>query len=136
MRTALIAIAAGLMTLGTVSAQAATTDQTHGAQTRPGQSQPQRDNNNGHNNGHNTNGNDRHNTPDRNDRQPTRGEHRDNYGTWQSSWGARPSAPPAHFTRQSDWYRHVRACESRYRSYNPRTDRYVPRIGRTAVCRL
>jgi hypothetical protein len=58
------------------------------------------------------------------------------YGNWDSRWGARPSTPPSHFTRTSDWYRHVRACQQRYRSYNARTDRYVPRQGQTAICRL
>lgn len=31
---------------------------------------------------------------------------------------------------------HQRACAQRYRSYNPRTDRYVVRRGVTARCRL
>lgn len=31
---------------------------------------------------------------------------------------------------------HQRACAQRYRSYNPRTDRYVVRPGVTAPCRL
>lgn len=31
---------------------------------------------------------------------------------------------------------HQRACAGRYRSYNPRTDRYVVRPGVTARCRL
>lgn len=46
------------------------------------------------------------------------------YGNWQNSWGARPSAPPAHWTRKNDWYRHVRACQVKYRSYDSRTDSY------------
>jgi len=58
------------------------------------------------------------------------------YGRWETSWGARPPAPPSHFTRHADWYRHVRACQQRYRSYDPRTDRFVPRRGQTATCRL
>ena len=58
------------------------------------------------------------------------------FGRWDSAWGARPPAPPSHFSRSSDWYRHVRACQQRYRSYNPRTDRFVPRPGQTAICRL
>ncbi len=58
------------------------------------------------------------------------------YGTWNSSWGARPPAPPRSFTRKSDWHRHVRACSQRYRSYNPATDRYTVRRGQTAICRL
>lgn len=59
-----------------------------------------------------------------------------NYGRWESSWGHRPPPPPSHFTRHEDWYRHVRACQQRYKSYNPRTDMYVPRHGRTARCTL
>ena len=58
------------------------------------------------------------------------------YGTWRVSWGARPSAPPRSFRQSSDWYRHVRACQVRYRSYNPATDRYTVRRGQTAICRL
>lgn len=73
--------------------------------------------------------NDRHDN-DRNDR------NNDRYGRWQSNWGARPPAPPRSFTRASDWHRHVRACQQRYRSYNPSTDRYTVRRGQTAVCRL
>lgn len=34
------------------------------------------------------------------------------------------------------WRRHVRRCMARYRSYNPRTDRYVVRRGVTRRCRL
>lgn len=112
MQKTLIAVAAGLMALSAASAQAAAFDQN-----RPGSSQQQQqhDNRNDNNRG---------------------GEHRDNYGTWNSSWGSRPSAPPAHFKRTSNWYAHVRACQQRYRSYNPRTDRYTVRAGRTAVCSL
>ncbi|CAN5210902.1 hypothetical protein BH10PSE1_BH10PSE1_26220 [soil metagenome] len=58
------------------------------------------------------------------------------YGTWDDRWGARPGAPPRGYARHNDWYRHVRACSQRYRSYNPRTDTFVVRHGRTAVCRL
>ena len=59
------------------------------------------------------------------------------YGTWDDRWGARPMAPPPrHWTRQNDWYRHVHACQTRYRSYNPRTDTYVVRRGVSARCRL
>ncbi len=88
-------------------------------QTRPAQQQPHRDN-------------DRrdHDRNDRNDR------NNDRYGRWDNSWGARPPAPPRSFTRATDWHRHVRACQQRYRSYNPSTDRYVVRRGQTAVCRL
>jgi hypothetical protein len=58
------------------------------------------------------------------------------YGNWNSGWGARPPAPPRGFSRHNDWYRHVRACGQRYRSYNAATDRYTVRRGQTAVCRL
>ncbi|GLK49088.1 hypothetical protein GCM10017620_20610 [Brevundimonas intermedia] len=120
MRKSIIAIAAGLMALSTVSAQAAALDQNRPAPDRQEQRQDQRPNND--------RGNDQRNN--------ARGEHRDSYGSWSSSWGSRPPAPPAHFKRQSNWYAHVRACQQRYRSYNPRTDRYTVRAGRTAVCSL
>lgn len=105
----LLAVAAGLMALSAplASAQAA-------VQNRPAaqHQEPRRDDS-------------------RNDRQTN-----DRYGRWDNSWGARPSAPPRHFTRTSDWYRHVRACQQRYRSYDARTDRYTVRRGQTAICRL
>ncbi|NJC40451.1 hypothetical protein GGQ87_000709 [Brevundimonas alba] len=56
------------------------------------------------------------------------------YGMWESSWGARPPAPPSGFANPSDWHRHVRACQQRYKTYNPSTDMYVPRVGSTARC--
>lgn len=68
--------------------------------------------------------------------QPGAGPGDMSYGRWDSGWGARPPAPPAHFTRHDDWYRHVRACQQRYKSYDPRTDMFVPRAGRTARCTL
>lgn len=58
------------------------------------------------------------------------------YGRWDSSWGPQPPAPPSTFTRTADWHSHVRACQQRYRSYDPRTDMFVPRAGRTARCSL
>lgn len=58
------------------------------------------------------------------------------YGQWDKSWGTRPPAPPKHFTKHGDWYRHVRACQRAYRSYNSRTDSYRSRDGRTLRCRL
>lgn len=58
------------------------------------------------------------------------------YGTWDDHWGARPPAPPRGWTRHNDWYRHVRACSQRYRSYNPRTDSFTVRRGVYARCRL
>lgn len=71
-----------------------------------------------------------------NDRRDDNRRDSDRYGRWESSWGARPPAPPRHFTKTSDWHRHVRACQQRYRTYNPATDRYVVRRGQTAICRL
>jgi len=45
--------------------------------------------------------------------------------------------PPRHWKgSHANWQTHVQRCQQRYRSYNPRTDRYVPRAGRTAICRL
>ena len=124
MRKSIVAIAAGLMALSTVSAQAAGLDQNRPAPERQEQHQNQ-----GRDQG-------RDQGPNGGQKNDSRGEHRDSYGSWQSSWGARPPAPPAHFTRRSNWYAHVHACQQRYRSYNPRTDRYVPRAGQTAICRL
>ena len=61
---------------------------------------------------------------------------RTRYGNWNRSWGAQPSAPPRHWTRTNDWYRHVRACQQRFRSYNARTDTYRSNSGRTVRCTL
>lgn len=58
------------------------------------------------------------------------------YGNWNDRWGARPPAPPRHWSRKGDWYRHVRACQQRYRSYNPRTDSFEIRRGVTRRCAL
>jgi hypothetical protein len=92
------------------------------------------------NNGHNQaqQHDDRRGQNDRNDndRNGRNGGQADRYGNWNASWGARPSAPPRSFTRTADWHRHVRACQVRYRSYNPATDRYTVRRGQTAMCRL
>ncbi|RXZ35680.1 hypothetical protein EO081_04985 [Sphingomonas desiccabilis] len=38
--------------------------------------------------------------------------------------------------RQNDWYRHVRACQQRHRSYNAGTDSYTVRPGVTRRCTL
>lgn len=139
--TALIAVAAGLMTLSALPVAAAaqqrpqatpTQSQQHNGsqmqqhntpQPQPYQSQNQSQNrpNSGSNQGHNNGSN---NGPD------------NRYGNWNTSWGSRPAAPPRNFARSSDWYRHVRACQQRFRSYNPATDRYTVRRGQTAVCRL
>jgi len=122
MRNLLIAAVAGLMTLSALPVAAATT-----AQERPYNSGPM-------------NGPMSHSpgTGSMNDQAHDNGRGNDDsrYGRWDNSWGARPSAPPRRWTRQNDWYRHVRACSQRYRSYNPRTDTYVVRRGRTAMCRL
>ncbi|MBI1682234.1 BA14K family protein [Caulobacter hibisci] len=58
------------------------------------------------------------------------------YGHWDNHWGARPPAPPSHWGKPNSWYRHVRACQQRYRSYNPRTDTYRLRPGVYRKCRL
>ena len=113
-RTLLAAMAAGLMTLSAIPASAAP-QQRHDNTPQHQQQQPQRGND--HRGGQNSNNGNQ-------------------YGNWNSSWGARPPAPPRSFTRQNDWYRHARACSQRYKSYNPATDRYTVRRGQTAVCRL
>lgn len=121
MKTRLIAAAVALMALSTplAAAQAAASG---APQARPYSAQSSHDDHN-----------DRNDRSDRNDRG---GRNDDRYGRWDNSWGARPAAPPRHFTRTNDWYRHVRACQQRYRSYNPATDRYTVRRGQTAICRL
>lgn len=58
------------------------------------------------------------------------------YGRWDQSWGAQPPAPPKHWSKKSDWHRHVRACQQKYRSYNARTDSYRTQSGKTLRCRL
>lgn len=125
MRKLLIAVAAGLMTLSVlpVAAVAAPQERPYMQDNMRGQDRGRNDNN--WNNGRG---------PDRNDRNDRRGG--DRYGRWDNGWGARPAAPPRHWSRQNDWYRHVRACSQRYRSYDARTDRYVVRRGQTAMCRL
>lgn len=114
--TTLIAIAAGLMTLSALPVSA--------ADAAPQERRYEQDRSNDR-------GPDRGRQDDRNGR----GDN-DRYGRWDNSWGARPAGPPRSWSRQNDWYRHVRACSQRFRSYNPRTDTYVVRRGRTAQCRL
>lgn len=58
------------------------------------------------------------------------------YGHWDNHWGVRPPAPPSHWKKHNGWYRHVRACQQRYRSYNPRTDTYRVRPGVYRRCML
>jgi hypothetical protein len=72
---------------------------------------------------------------DRHDQRPSDG-YNSRYGRWERSWGARPTAPPRRFSNSRNWYRHVRACQLRYRSYNARTDLYMVRRGVMARCRL
>jgi len=57
-------------------------------------------------------------------------------GNWDNKWGARPPAPPKHFSNRGNWYGHVRSCQQRYRSYNPRTDTYQLRRGVNRRCTL
>ena len=143
MPTVMIAVAAGLMTLSALPAAAQQRQpspphsqqhngpqmQHNAPQPQPYQSQTPNRPNGGMNNGPNHGPNHGPNMG------PSNGP--DNrYGAWNSSWGARPAGPPRSFTRSSDWYRHVRACQQRYRSYNPATDRYTVRRGQRAVCRL
>ena len=45
------------------------------------------------------------------------------YGTWNNSWGAKPSAPPSHFAKKGDWY-------------NSRTDTYRTVSGKSLRCKL
>jgi len=108
-RTILAAMAAGLMTLSAIPASAA--PQQHN--NAPQQQQRGNDHDNGRGNGGGA-----------------------EYGSWNTGWGARPPAPPRSFSRHNDWYRHVRACSQRYRSYNASTDHYTVRRGQTAICRL
>ena len=58
------------------------------------------------------------------------------YGSWNPGWGHRPPPPPHGWGRPGNWYQHVRACQMRYRSYNPRTDSYRLRPGVWRRCRL
>lgn len=45
--------------------------------------------------------------------------------------------PPRHWMHgEAAWNRHVELCLKRFRTYNPKTDRYIPRRGITRRCRL
>lgn len=123
-RKTLLAVAAGLMAVAAPLASAQAAQQNSPQTQRQIQAQTQT-----HGRGQQQGQNDRRDER-RDDRQDNR------YGRWDSSWGARPPAPPRHFTRTADWHRHVRACQQRYRSYDARTDRYTVRRGQTAICRL
>ncbi len=46
------------------------------------------------------------------------------YGRWDNQWGRYPAPPPRHWRHNNGWYGHVRACQVRYRSYNPARDMY------------
>ena len=54
---------------------------------------------------------------------------------WDDRWGRRPERH-REWGQRRGWYRHVRACQQRYRSYDPRTDTYVVRRGVRVRCRL
>jgi len=56
------------------------------------------------------------------------------YGRWDKGWGSRPPTPPKHWTNKGDWYRHVRACQQKFRSYNARTDTYRTATGKARRC--
>ncbi|MBP7649462.1 MAG: BA14K family protein [Phenylobacterium sp.] len=57
------------------------------------------------------------------------------YGRWDNRWGRHPAPPPRHWRHNNSWYGHVRACQIRYRSYNPARDMYF--TGRVWTrCRL
>lgn len=72
---------------------------------------------------------DRDGIRDRHDRYDNR------YGRWDNRWGRHPAPPPRHWRNERSWYGHVRACQMRYRSYNPARDMYF--TGRVWVrCRL
>lgn len=72
---------------------------------------------------------DRDGVNDRHDRYDNR------YGRWDNRWGRHPAPPPRHWRHSNNWYGHVRACQVRYRSYNPARDMYF--TGRVWVrCRL
>ena len=131
MRNLLIAAAAGLMTLSALPVAAAVAPQERPYTQDNMRGQDRGRNDNDWNNGR---GND-----NRDDRRDSRNDNRhdnDRYGRWDNRWGARPAGPPRGWTRSNDWYRHVRACSQRYRSYNPRTDTYIARRGVVVRCRL
>lgn len=45
--------------------------------------------------------------------------------------------PPRHWMHgETAWNRHVELCRKRFKTYNPKTDRYIPRRGITRRCRL
>ena len=71
----------------------------------------------------------------RDDRRRDDGPDDKRYGRWDPKWGPLPGNPPPHRSRHDDWYRHVRVCQQRYRSYDPRTDTFFTR-GRRVRCSL
>ena len=52
---------------------------------------------------------------------------------WDPTWGREVRAPK-HWGQRQGWNRHVRACMSRYRSYNPRTGTYTGYDGLQYPC--
>ena len=133
MRKLLIAAAAGLMTLSALPATAGAAGQERpynaGPMSGPMNHGPM--NGPGHNAGPNRPG-----PGGPGQMGPGRPGPGNEYGNWDDRWGARPAPPPRGWGRNNDWYRHVRACSQRYRSYNPRTDTFVVRRGVVARCRL
>lgn len=122
MRKTLIALAAGLMAVSALPA--VSTAQEHPYTAGPMQNHGMQDHSMQNRGMHD---NDRNSDHDR--------RHNDRWGRWDTHWGARPAAPPRHWTRTSDWYRHVRACQVRYHSYNPSRDMYRTRTA-WVRCRL
>jgi len=123
MRKTLIALAAGLMALSALPAASS-------AQERPYTAGPPMQDHGDMNRGRTDNN---WNNGQHNDRDNHRND--DRWGRWNNGWGARPAPPPRHWTRTGDWYRHVHACQVRYRSYNPRTDMFRSRAA-WVRCRL
>ena len=122
MRKTLIALAAGLMTLSALPAASS-------AQERPYTAGPPMQDHGNMNHGDMNRGHD-------DDHNMNNGRHDDmRWGRWDNGWGARPGAPPRHWGRTNDWYRHAHACQVRYRSYNPRTDMFRSRTA-WVRCRL
>ena len=60
----------------------------------------------------------------------------DRYGRWDDDDRWDDHWDRDHHWRGASWSRHVRACLNRYRTYNPRTDRYLLRPGVWVRCRL
>lgn len=80
---------------------------------------------------------DRNDRDDRDDDRYGRGD-RDEPGSRSRRDYRDDGPPPRHWGNRgrSSWSQHVRACQARYRSYNPRTDRYIARPGQSRRCML